>query len=880
MARKPRSRSIAAEPPAQSESPGPVGFHVVGIGASAGGLAALQDLLAALPDDTGMAFVVVQHLAPMHESNLPEILGRATRMPVRRIEHGMRVEPNHVYVIPPGTDLELTGGHLALAPRAAGPGRHRPIDQFLHSLARVQAHRSIGVILSGTASDGSLGVQEIKAEGGINFAQDDTARQGGMPHSAVATGAVDYVLAPRDIAAELTRIARHPYVAAPAADTRERQAQVDEVIRLLHQATNVDFSGYKRSTLERRITRRVVVSKLDGLAPYIERLHSDRAECLALFNDVLICVTKFFRNPEVFEALKTSVFPRLARDRQPTEPLRVWVVGCATGEEAYSIAIAYREWAEASQLAVPLQVFATDLNSHAVARARAGVYNRAIAEDVSADRLRRFFIETEGGYRVVKPIRDACIFAERDMLGTPPFSRIDLLSCRNVLIYLDAAAQQRLLPMMHYALRPRGFLLLGESESVGGHHDLFDVDDPDLRLFVRKPGPARVAQGPPAPLRAAAQPRVKRTRWPAPGAAMDAYRESDRVLLTRFAPPAVLVNDQLEIVQFRGETGDYLTPAPGKASFDLMKMLREGLVVGVRRAMQQARTRHAPARADGLKLRAGDRSLTVNVEVLPVAQAGEEAFYLVLFEEAGSEAALRGRLARAEARADEPVPEPTASAATREVARLRRELAATREYLQAMIGRQDAANEALQSANEEIQSANEELQSINEEMETSKEEIQSNNEELDTVNDELQNRIRELNEANNDLLNLLASAQMPVVILGPDLRIRLITPPAERSLNLRPADVGRPITELKLPIEVPELGRVLADVVATLTVWTREMQDVLGRWWSVRISPYQTTDNRIEGAVLVLVDVDELKRGAEQLARQALQLGRLPASSS
>lgn len=880
MARNTRSRSVAAEPTAGRPSPVPVGFHVVGIGASAGGLEALQDLLAALPEDTGMAFVVVQHLAPTHDSNLPEILGRATRMPVRRIVHGMPVERDNVYVIPPGTDLELTDGHLALAPRAAGPGRHRPIDQFFHSLARVQAHRSIGVILSGTASDGSLGVQEIKAEGGINFAQDDTARQAGMPHSAVATGAIDYVLAPREIAAELTRIARHPYVAARADDTPERQAQVDEVIRLLHQATNVDFSGYKRSTLQRRITRRVVVHKLDGLAPYIERLRGDRAECLALFDDVLICVTKFFRNPEVFEALKSSVFPRLARDRQHTEPLRVWVVGCATGEEVYSIAIAYREWAEATGSAVPLQVFATDLNGHAIARARAAVFNRAIADDVSADRLRRFFIETEGGYRVIRPIRDTCIFAEHDMLGTPPFSRIDLLSCRNVLIYLDAAAQQRLLPMLHYALRPRGFLLLGESESIGGHHELFHVDDAELRLFVRKPGPARVAQGPPAPLRATQLPRAKRTRWPTPSAALDAYRESDRLVLARFAPPAVLVNDRLEILQFRGETGDYLTPAPGKASFDLMKMLREGLVLGVRRAVQQARTRNVPARADGLKLRAGERSRTVNVEVLPVAQTGEESFYLVLFEEVGSEAELRGRLARAEARAEESVPEPTARATTRELARLRRELAATREYLQAMIGRQDAANEELQSANEEIQSANEELQSINEEMETSKEEIQSNNEELDTVNDELQNRIRELSEANNDLLNLLTSAQMPVVILGPDLRIRLITPPAERSLSLRPADVGRPITELNLPIKVPELGQVLADVVTTLTVWTRELRDVHGRWWSVRISPYRTTDHRIEGAVLVLVDVDELKRGAEQLARQALQLGRLPASDS
>jgi two-component system, chemotaxis family, CheB/CheR fusion protein len=845
----------------------PAAFPIVGIGASAGGLEALQELLAALPDDTGMAFVIVQHLAPTHESSLPEILGRSTSMPVRRIEHGMRIEPNGVYVIPPGTDIELTDGHLALTPRSAGPGQHRPIDQFFESLAQVQAHRAIGVVLSGTGSDGSVGVQEIKAEGGINLAQDDTARQASMPHSAVATGAVDYTLAPREIAAELTRIARHPYVAARA-DVTEQNAQFDEVIRLLHEATGVDFSGYKRSTLQRRITRRVVLHKLDDLGSYLERLRGDKTECMALYDDVLISVTKFFRNPHVFEALKTSVFPRLIRDRQRNEALRVWVLGCATGEEAYSIAIAYREWAEASHATIPIQIFATDLNGQGIARARAAVYSKAIAEDVSADRLRRFFTETDGGYRVAKPIRDICIFAEHNVLTAPPFSRIDLLSCRNLLIYLDAAAQQRLLPMMHYALKPRGLLVLGESESIGGHRDLFDIEDPRLRIFARKPGPARVPHLPPAPLRAAAPPRAKRPPWPpAAGAGVDAYRESDRLLLTRFAPPAVLVNDRLEILQFRGETGDYLAPAPGKASLDLMKMLRDGLVVGVRKALHQARTRNAAARADGLRLRAGEATRTVNVEVLPVAQTGEESFYLVLFEEPGSAAELRGRLARAEARA-ETMPEPTGRAATRELARLRQELAATREYLQAVIGQQDAANEELQSANEEIQSANEELQSINEEMETSKEEIQSSNEELATVNDELQNRIRELSESNNDLVNLLASAQMPVVILGPDLRIRRITPPAERSLNLRPADVGRPITELRLPIEVPNLDQVLADVVAKVAVWTREMQDIHGRWWSVRISPYQTTDHRVEGAVVVLVDVDELKRGAEQLARQ------------
>ncbi len=858
----------------------PPDFPVVGIGASAGGLEAITEMLRALASETGMAFVLVQHLDPTHASMLTEILSRATSMPVREVENQMPVEPNHVYVIPPGANMVIAGGVLKLSARTETRGQHRAIDHFLRSLAEQRGHQAIGVVLSGTGNDGTLGLEEIKAAGGLTFAQDDTAQQSGMPQHAVAAGCVDLVLPPREIAREIARIARHPYVApaagaGPSLDLRE--AELQRVLELLRKATGVDLAHYKHSTLYRRIHRRIVLHKLENLRQYLRFLEDDPKELDALYQDVLINVTSFFRNAEAFEVLKRRIFPRLAEGRSRHEPVRIWTLGCSTGEEAYSLAIAFVEHAELAGRAIPVQVFATDVNGASIEKARAGLYSKNITQDVSPERLRRFFVEEDGSYRISKEIRDRCVFAQHDVLAAPPFSHIDLACCRNLLIYLDSAAQQKLLPTLHYALKPHGFLWLGSSETIGSHRDLFELEEPKHQVYSRKPGPTRLPSGTAAAGGAAIRPLLAqvpgRSREASAGGT-EAQREADRILLAKYAPAAVLINAGLEILQFRGDTGAYLSPAPGRASLDLLKMLRPGLLVAVRGAIHKARSEEIAVREEGLRVRSNGGYREVNVEAVPLAEgAGGRGSCLVLFEDAGSTAELRARVTRAEARAAEDAAEVLRQASPdREIVRLSQELAATREYLQSVIEQQEAANEELQSANEEVQSANEELQSINEELETSKEEIQSSNEELTTVNEELHTRNLELSRSNDDFTNLLSSVQIAIVMLGPDLRIRRFTPVAEKLLNLIAADVGRPIGDIRLNVDVPDLERLVTEVIDSVSPTQVEAQDKRGRWYSLRIRPYRTLDNKIDGAVLVLLDVDSLKRGEELLRASAERL--------
>src|SRR5262245_46015687 len=871
----PRQDSGPGPPESFVEDPNPrptvAPFPIVGIGASAGGLEAFTEILRALPSDTGMAFVVIQHLDPTHASMLTEILSRATSMLVTEVTDQMVVEPNHVYVIPPGVTMGIGRGTLQLTPRTDTRGQHRPIDHFLRVLAEDQGHRAIGVILSGSATDGTLGLEAIKAEGGITFAQDDTAQHTSMPSSAVAAGCVDFVLPPARIAQEIARISRHPYVTGGTEEILNSAGSEPSLSRVLDQlrvATGVDFSSYKRNTLLRRITRRAVLHKMDGLRDYARFLQGDPAEMDALYQDVLISVTSFFRNPEAFEVLKTKVFPRLVKERSRHDPVRVWSIGCSTGEEAYSMAIAWAEFSDVNRLQIPLQVFATDLNGSSIEKARAGVYPRNIVQDVSPERLRRFFFETDGTYRISKSIRDTTVFARHNILTEPPFSRIDLISCRNLLIYLEMALQQKAMGMMHYALKPHGVMWLGISETVGSYRDLFDVEDNKYKMYVKKPGPPRLAPRPfPGDLLAA-----RRTEPPAREVGIvgpDVHREADRVLLAKYTPPSVLVNADMEILQFRGDTGLYLSPAPGKASLNLLKMLRDGLLVGVRAAVHRARREETAAREDGLRVRSNGGHRELNVHVVPIrgTAPGTPLHFVVLFEEVPAARAVKparqDRKTRSGA-ADRKARENT----EQETARLAQALAATREYLQSVIEQQEAANEELQSSNEEVQSANEELQSINEELETSKEEVQSSNEELATVNEELQNRNIELGQSNNDFVNLLASVQLPIVMLGPDLRIRRFTPMAEKALNLIASDVGRPISDIQLGIAAPDLESTLVEVMEAVTVKEIEVRDKQGRWHILRLRPYRTQDNRIEGAVLVLIDVDSIKRAQETLRRQ------------
>ncbi len=883
---------VADSPAEESGTPtASLPFPVVGVGASAGGLEAFTRLLRALPADTGMALVLVQHLAPAHESVLDEILSRTTSMPVSEVMDECKVEPNHVYVIPPAQNMVIERGGLRLF-RRKDPGMHHPIDLFFRSLAQEQHERSVGIVLSGTATDGTLGLEEIKAAGGITFAQDDSAQHDGMPRSAVASGCVDFTLSPEGIAAEITRIATHPYVtgkvvrkgAGEAVDTgAPDKAALAPILHLLRDATDVDFSLYKTATLSRRITRRMLLKKMPGVEEYARILREDPEEVGALYRDILINVTSFFRDSEVFDVLRDKVIPALIEDRRRHDPLRVWVLGCSTGEEAYSLAMVFTEVMESSSVPVAAQIFATDLNAADIEHARGGVYSKQRVQGIAPERIEKFFVETNGNYRVAKPIRDMCVFARHNVLSDPPFSRMDLISCRNLMIYLESALQQRIIPVLHYALKPGGRLVLGSSETVGSFRNLFEVEDASHKIFARKPAPVRLPLGLPMQ-----RSRVDAVPDPAGGApgqeeagegpvrvppafgGPEVQREADRLLLARFAPPGVLLNDELEILQFRGNTEPYLVPAQGKASLSLLKMAREGLLVPLQALIQSARKGHLPVREEGLRIKSNDGLLDLHLEVVPIlGRERSETTFLVLFEKIATSAAPSSA-------ATGPRPKPASHRRTRgkaapeasdaDLSRLERELTSTREYLQSLAEQQDAANEELQSANEEAQSANEELQSLNEELETSKEEIQSSNEELTTVNDELNNRILESARLNSDLTNLISSIQVAIVIVGRDLRIRRYSPMAETHLGIIPTDVGRPITDIRMKLVLPGLAALLREAIDTVGTQEREIQDEKGHWYSLRIRPYMTLDHKIDGAVLMLMDIDALKRVGQALA--------------
>lgn len=769
-------------------------FHIVGIGASAGGLEAFSTFLEHLAVDTGMGFVLVQHLDPNHESALVELLQHKTSLPIRAVTNRLRVKPNHVYVIPPNTHLGIVKGLLTVFPRPKAQTPARSIDAFFEALAADQHERSIGVVLSGTAYDGTIGLEAIKAEGGITFAQDDSARHDSMPRSAVAAGSVDFVLAPDQIARELSRIAKHPKVGATAARTAPTQPEVapeagfKKVLRLLRDHSGVDFSLYKSSTIERRITRRMVLSGRETLEQYAGFLRNNAKELDALYNDSLINVTNFFRNSDAFDVLQRQVWPTLLRQRG-TNPVRAWVLGCSTGQEAYSIAMSFVEAAGNFPRARKLQVFATDLNEAVLDKARRGVYARHLVDDLSPERLQRFFTEEDGGYRVSKQLREMVVFARQNLIGDPPFSRMDLVSCRNLLIYLDADLQKKVFPVFHYALKAGGFLYLGGSESIAGFTDLFEPIDKKHKIYVRKTAPARALQ---LPLKMTGnkadagsqaggrEPGVDRPDQ-APTAFQgesNAQREADRVTLNQFAPPGVLINAELQVMQFRGSTGAFLEPPKGKASFDVLKMARSGLMLPLRAAINKARKEKKTARRENVTIEQDGVTRAVNVEVIPLLNLPERC-YLVLFEDSPT----AGRRA-----ADVvPVPAPALprGTAARRVGELESALAETRDYLQALQEAHEAANEELQSANEEVQSANEELQSLNEELETSKEELESSNEELSTFNEEIADRNAELGRVNAQLTQakqeavaarnhaeaILRTMRDPFLVVNADLRI-------------------------------------------------------------------------------------------------------------
>jgi two-component system CheB/CheR fusion protein len=826
---------------------------IVGVGMSAGGFEACTELLASLPPHPGCALVIVQHLAPNHPSALPALLD--TRSPLRVVEagDGMRIEPDRAYVIPPNALMELEDGHVRVLQRVP---EHQPaIDFFLASLAVTLGDRAIAVVLSGMGNDGVEGVRAVKAQGGTVLVQDpQSARFDGMPRAAISTGLADAVLPPAGLAEKLVEFSRHSY-SGPSpvfGDLHIADEQSEQLVELLRDASGgVDFSHYKQPTIKRRILRRMALNRVTNLEGYLSLLRERPEEARSLYQDLLIHVTRFFREPESFDAIARKVLPSLLEGRGNELPIRMWVAGCATGEEVYSLAITLYDVAGEGGSELNVQIFGTDVSETAIEVARQGFYPAAIADAVSGERLRRYFTKIDGGYRINKLIRDRCVFARQDLTRDPPFSKLDLILCRNVLIYMDSTLQRKLLPIFHYALRPDGYLILGPAETVGSQAELFNLVDKKHKIYRKRPWDHGLA----APTIGYEPPRRVKTIAAATEPRGDVrlvQTEANRVMLDRYSPPAVLVTDDLEIVQFRGKTGEFLEPAPGDASLNLLKLAREGLLHGLRTALQAARKTRRPVRRNAQRVRSNGGWHDLDIEVVPLT--GVSALhYLVLFHRRE-----KGRAAGAS----------PPSSPRRRTAHVEQELAATREYLQSIIQEVEAANEELQSANEEILSSNEELQSTNEELDTAKEELQSTNEELNTLNDELHGRNEELTRVNSDLVNLLSSVQIAIVIVDNDLRIRRFTPVAEEVLNLIPADVGRPITQVRPNVDAPDLGDLIVEVIDRVTPVEREVQDGEGRWYSLRIRPYKGIENRIEGAVVAFVDIDAAKRHELEVTRE------------
>ncbi|MGC1619079.1 MAG: chemotaxis protein CheB [Candidatus Acidiferrum sp.] len=870
---KPKSRGEDNPPDPQESLATPAArpegdTTVVAIGASAGGIEALKDLLTYLPADTGLAFVLVQHLDPKHHSILRELLARKTAMSVTEVSDGMAILPNHVYVIPPNASMFVSGEILHLGPREECGGMHMSVDHFMRSLAEQLGNRAVGVILSGSGSDGTLGMAEIQAHGGMTFAQDEaTAKYDGMPRSAVMAGCADYVLPPKGIAKELARIARHPYVARKNQSTAievppATGAGLHAIFQILRKETGVDFTHYRQTTILRRIQRRMVVHRIDDVNEYAKFVQKRPEEMVALYQDMLINVTSFFRGPRVFDSLKSLVFPAILKNVARGQGIRVWTPGCSSGEETYSVAIALLEYLGDRASQIPMQFFGTDVSELSVSKARTGGYPENIQGDVSPERLRRFFTKVDGGYRVSKTIRDMCIFAQHNVLNDPPFSRMDLICCRNLLIYLEPVLQSRVIALFHYALFAGGFLMLGSSEGIGSSN-LFSVADRTQKMFTKKAGAARHSGSlslDTRPERREYGPiRLTARQEDGGGSSPEAQKEFDRRLLAQYGPAAVFVNEDMEIIHTRGNVSRYIKLAPGRPSLSLLKMAREGLVLDLRNAVSRAKRENIAVAKHNVQVRndgeddeeAGSvqSSRAVNIEVNPLALGNVKSLYfMIVFQEALQEQRAADARHRAGSGKE-------AGSALKRAAKLEQELAATKEYLQSVIETQEATNEELQSANEEILSSNEELQSTNEEMETAKEELQSTNEELSTVNDELRSRNLEMAIINNDLINLLASIDIAVIMIGIDLTIRRFTPKAQKFLGLIPGDIGRPLSNINPAIEIADLQSMVLQVVTDFRPVERELMDRMGVHYQFKILPYRTMDNKIDGAVITIVDI-------------------------
>ncbi len=840
-------------------------FPIVGIGASAGGLEAYVDFFKRMPDDTGSAFVLVQHLSPTHESMLAAILQRSTQMPVIEIEDGMKVEPNKIYVIPPNSVLEILNGILSLRSMTKQESTNRLVDTFLSSLARDHSNLAVGVVLSGTGSDGSQGICEIKAAGGISLVQDPpTAKFDGMPKMAIKIDHPDRILSVAGIVDEIVRIAKNPrfkklLIVDPEKLAPDDEGHLRKIFLAVRSKTGTDFSVYKHPTILRRLKRRMLLNSMDSMKDYLSLLLSSPEEVQALFQDFIINVTYFFRGPEVFEYLQSKVFPEIIKNHAEDLQIRIWVPGCSTGEEVYTIAIGLLECLQKSKTKYAIKIYGTDVGDEIIKKARTGLFSKGIEKHVSKDRLDRFFTRDNDQYRINKVVRDCCIFSVQDVTTDPPIHRLDLLSCRNLIIYLSASAQKNLMQTFYYALNPNGFLLLGSSESVGSASSYFSVADERNKVFLK-----RVSAIPPK--RSSFRSQRFGDSEVLSGAVQiqndnstelqtDIVAKAEKLVLEYYAPAWILVNQVMDIVHFNGQMTPFIKPRTGQASLHIAKMLREELVSDVRVLIHKLEKEKGSVNKNNIAIVIGKVTYVIDVKAVLVETDSSSHHFLILFHERLQTLDLR----------KEPIKNNNS-----DMIRLQEELDSTKKSLRTLLDEQSAANEELQSSNEEILSANEELQSTNEELETAKEELQSTNEELVTVNEELSQSNIELKLTNDDLSNLLSSASAAVAMVNADLFIRRLTPGACKLLNLSSDDLGRRITDFSLGFLMPNFEEMLNDVIQNITTLEFETQDLRGQHFYVSIRPFKTHDRKVDGAVIIFSDIELLKK-EEQISHAILE---------
>lgn len=844
--------------PIANEHPPRLPFIVVGMGASAGGLEAYSEFFRVMPPKSGMAFILIQHLPPQRESMMVEILSKKTAMLVHQIEDGMQIEPNNVYVIRPGYTLTLKDGRLHLGDPLEKPGHRRPVDDFFRSLAAEQQERAIAVVLSGMGSNGSAGAQAIKAVGGMCIAQDpDSCHYSSMPRNLIDTGLADFVLRPHEIPEVLLRYKDHPYVSGEQDATRvfEPESQsFHELLAVLRIRTRHDFSGYKKSTLLRRVQRRMGLTQLTRLADYVRVLRQNAAEVSALADDLMIHVTGFFRDPEAWEALREKVIVPLVAGRESGTAIRCWVAACSSGEEAYTLGMLLLEAAAHADKQFDIKIFATDMAVRSLGLARAGTYPAGIESEIRPDRLETFFERDDSIYRIRKELRELVIFAPQNILQDPPFSRLDICSCRNLLIYLEPEMQRRVIAMLHFGLHEAGTMFLGTAETITGLEDLFEPLNKKWRIF-RRSGATRRSGLEFSHLSRADAPIAIEGAPPRVLSRSSLVNLTQRVLLERFSPASVLIDRHHRVLYFHGNTNAFLNQPAGEPTRDVLDLARDFVRGPVRAALHQCVTQNETAVARSALREDGDQRLRIEVTAQPLEPAEVPTYFLISFREV----------------LESPVHPRAAGDALKPEVELQEELQRTREELQSTIEEFQTNHEELKASNEEIISINEELQSTDEELETSKEELQSLNEELTTVNSQLQTKMEEAEGATNDLTSLLSSTDIAVLFLDLQLRIRRYTPAIRDLVDLIPSDVGRPLADLAQKFTDPNLLADVRSVLEHLAPIERELASHSGNWYLRRILPYRTGDNRIDGVVVTFVNVTD-RRSIESELRAAKQM--------